>query len=99
MSWPGLVGSELYDRPVPGASTATLANWRPLSGRFSSSFWLMTVPIDGVVAMRGASAVTVMVSSTAATFIDASTTVVLPMLTSACSMARSLKPLRLKVTL
>ena len=41
----------------------------------------MTVPIDGSVAISGASAVTVMVSSTAATCIDASTTVVLPTLT------------------
>jgi len=61
-----LVGSALTARLVPGASTARLANWRPLSGKFSNSFWVTTVPIAGSVTRSGGSLVTVIVSSTAA---------------------------------
>src|ERR1700674_2775747 len=58
-SWPGLVGSVLWPSEVPGASTARLANWRPLSGRLSSSCWLTTAPTEGVLAISGASSITV----------------------------------------
>ena len=53
-------------RPVPGASVPRFANCRPLSGRFSISFSLTTVPMAGVVATSGASAVTVICSATGA---------------------------------
>ena len=53
VSWPGLVGSVLTESVVPGASEPRFANCRPLSGRFSISRWLTTVPMAGVVSISG----------------------------------------------
>ena len=65
-----LVGSEWKPRPTPGIVAARLANWRPLSGRFSIRLMSTTPPTDELrrLDQRRSRAVTLTLSATPATF-------------------------------
>src|ERR1044071_7049371 len=96
---PGLVGSLLTEGDVPGAREPRLANWRPLSGRFSRSRWLMVVPTAGEVSTRSGSAVTVICSLTAACLSEKLTVRSVATMISTLRVVTEVNPLRSAVTL